>query len=89
MKRWEKIDAIIALSNFNKMTHEEISEKIGKSPSAVAEWLRLRGHLKRPNYTETEVFLLENFPVNHCAPFIPHKTKNALRIKKHRLLKLT
>lgn len=88
MKRWNKTSTILAVNNFKKLTHAEIAKNLDKNPKAVSEWLRSRGFLKCPNYTETEIYILENFPAKNCTQFIPHKSLNALRIKKHRILKL-
>jgi len=89
MKKWNSTSAHIAYLEHKTLTHKEIAEIIGKKPKTVAAWLANRGLLKRPNYTETEIYILQNFHVHNCAQFIPNKSINALKIKQCRLRKAT
>lgn len=84
---WNKQSANFILSNYKKMDIAEIARHIGKKPKTVNAWLNRNGYYKRPNYTETETFLLTHFPAKLCKPFIPHKSSEALRVKRFRILK--
>ncbi len=67
------------------MPIRKVAEILHKNPDTVNGWLLSHGYKKCPNYTEMECYLLSNFSVNACAQFIPHKSKNALKIKGWRL----
>ncbi len=71
------------------MKYRDIAALIGKNENQVFAFLSRQHIRKIPNYTEMEIYMLQNFPVNICAPFIPHKTFNALKIKKSRICRCT
>ena len=57
-------------------------------PKTMLEDRRKKGKLVVPQYTETELFLLNNFDYKHCATIIKHKTLNALKIKQWRIRRI-
>lgn len=73
------------VNNFREMPIRKVAEMLNKNPDTVNNWLLQHGYKKCPNYTEMEVYLLENFSVTNCSQIITHKSKNALKIKKWRL----
>ncbi len=78
-------DRMIMINNFREMPIRKVAEILNKNPDTVNNWLLQHGYKKCPNYTEMEVYLLENFSVANCSQIITHKSKNALKIKKWRL----
>lgn len=85
MPTWKTRQKLIAIANYKKKTYRELSEKLGKSETAISLFLCSQGVVKCRNYTETETYLLENFPARQCAQFIPHKSLNAIKIKQSRI----
>lgn len=85
MKHCTTRQKVIALANFKKEPYSAIAQKTGISEKAISRIVRTHGLAKCPDYTETEEYILIHFHVLLCAPFIPHKTINALKIKQSRL----
>ena len=85
--RWSKRQELIAIANFKKIPYRQISSMLGKSEKSISGRLCKSGYKKCPNYTEMEIYMLQNFPVRIVSPFIPHKSFNALKIKKCRICK--
>ncbi len=85
MTRWTHRQQCIALANYKHKTAHELGLMLNKKPKAVAEWLRKHKLYKLARYTDTEKYILQNFPIEQCALFIPKKSTNALKIKACRL----
>lgn len=61
------------------------AKRLGIRPKTLLEKRRKKRQLVIPQYTEMELFLLENFDYKHCAKIITHKSINALKIKQWRM----
>ena len=75
----------IMRSGYKEKPITDIATELQRSPKSIYNWLNRRKLLKRPRYSEMEIYMLQNFPVKTVAQFIPHKSVNALKIKKSRL----
>lgn len=74
---------VVVLGNFKTKTIKEIATNLGISAKRIYWFLEYRKFFKRPNWGETETYLVENFGTKSCE--IIKRTPNAVRIKKFRL----
>ena len=64
---------------------KQIADKLNLKQNTLSERFRREGVKVMPHYTSMEIYMLENFHYTACAPFIKHKSLNALKIKQWRL----
>jgi len=85
MNRWPSAYQKLAIAQFRHLTHAEIARIIGKDKRQVAAFLENRGYKKIPNWTEMEILIIKNGSTKFAHELLPHRSRNAIRIKKHRL----
>lgn len=83
MKVFSGYDADYIRANYTKMPIAEVANSIGKTRKQVYTFLHSRNLIKRPAWGEMETFIVSEFS-NIAYEVIP-RSKNAIRIKKHRL----
>ena len=63
------------------------AKRIGIDRDLYISRLNTKGIKHIPRYSDTEIYMLENFDYKICAQHIKHKSLNALKIKQWRLRK--
>lgn len=66
---------------------KNIAKDLNRNADTVNNWLIQHGFKKRPRYTEMENYIILNFNPKSCSEILTHKTLNAIKIKRSRLLK--
>ena len=75
------------IKNYKRGDITKEAKKIGIDKDFYIQRLTRHKIKHIPRYSDTEIYLLENFDYKHCAKYIPHKSLNALKIKQWRLKK--
>jgi len=65
----------------------DIAKLVNRSDRAIYELARRKKVPFRRGYTETELYILENFPLGAVAGIITDKSANALKLKRWRMKK--
>jgi len=85
MRRWPLPYQRIAIKQFQRKTYAEIAAIIGKTPEQVGGFLNRRRYLKRPQWNEMEILIIQNTNTKFAHELLPYRSKTAIRVKKHRL----